>query len=174
LVCRNGHVPPLEPLYDGPYRVLTRSRDFVRLQIGDRTDTFPPAASSPAWTLLLLQGPCRDVDVPRPAAGCYLLLASHGPIAGQVGRAVGALCCSCCACKNFGRCWAVITTCAGGRNHFSPWPGVFCTPRPWPGAAALHTGWTAATPAMAAGQVRPVAQVWGSRVEVLHRDAIDY
>jgi Integrase core domain len=39
LVRRDGHVPPLAPLYDGPYRVLTRSRDFFRLQMGDRTDT---------------------------------------------------------------------------------------------------------------------------------------
>jgi hypothetical protein len=39
LVRRDGHVLPLAPLYDGPYRVLTRSRDFFRLQMGDRTDT---------------------------------------------------------------------------------------------------------------------------------------
>jgi hypothetical protein len=39
LVRRDGHVPPLAPLYDGPYRVLTRSCDFFRLQMGDRTDT---------------------------------------------------------------------------------------------------------------------------------------
>jgi transposase InsO family protein len=52
LVRRDGHVPPLEPLYDGPYRMLACSRDWFRIQVGDRTDTTPslPAASSPAWT----------------------------------------------------------------------------------------------------------------------------
>jgi hypothetical protein len=39
LVGRDDHMPPLEPLYDGPYHVLTRSLDFFRLQIGGRTDT---------------------------------------------------------------------------------------------------------------------------------------
>jgi hypothetical protein len=32
-------VPLLAPLYDGPDQVLTRSCDFLRLQMGDRTDT---------------------------------------------------------------------------------------------------------------------------------------
>jgi hypothetical protein len=39
LVRCDGHVLPLEPFYNGPYRVLTRSCNFFRLQIGGRTDT---------------------------------------------------------------------------------------------------------------------------------------
>jgi hypothetical protein len=39
LVLHDGHVPPLVPLYDGPYLMLTRSCNFFRLQISDRTDT---------------------------------------------------------------------------------------------------------------------------------------
>jgi hypothetical protein len=47
LVRRDGHVPPLEPLYDGPYRVLARSRDWFRLQVGDRTDTISTSRLKP-------------------------------------------------------------------------------------------------------------------------------
>jgi hypothetical protein len=47
LVRRDGHVPPLAPLYNGPYRVLTRSRDFFRLQMGDRTDTVSTSRLKP-------------------------------------------------------------------------------------------------------------------------------
>jgi hypothetical protein len=37
-VRRDGHVPPLQPLYDGPYAVLRRSLHYFTLQIGDKTD----------------------------------------------------------------------------------------------------------------------------------------
>jgi hypothetical protein len=47
LVLNDGHVPPLAPLYDGPYRVLTRSRNFFRLQMGDRTDTVSTSCLKP-------------------------------------------------------------------------------------------------------------------------------
>jgi transposase InsO family protein len=47
LVRRDDHVPPLEWLYNGPYRVLTRSRDFFRLQMGDRTDTVSTSRLKP-------------------------------------------------------------------------------------------------------------------------------
>ena len=39
LVRRDGHVLPLEPLYDGPYKVLQRSLRTFRLQIGNKQDT---------------------------------------------------------------------------------------------------------------------------------------
>jgi hypothetical protein len=45
LVRRNGHLPPLELLYDIPYCVLTRSCNFFWLQIGGRADTAPVAPS---------------------------------------------------------------------------------------------------------------------------------
>jgi transposase InsO family protein len=48
LVHRDGHMPPLEPLYDSPYHVL--ACDWFCLQVGDRTETISTAASSPAWT----------------------------------------------------------------------------------------------------------------------------
>jgi hypothetical protein len=37
-VRRDGHVPPLQPLYDGPYTVLHRSLHHFTLRIGDRED----------------------------------------------------------------------------------------------------------------------------------------
>jgi hypothetical protein len=47
LICRDSHMPPLVPLYDGPYRVLTRSRNFFRLQMGNRTDTVSTSRLKP-------------------------------------------------------------------------------------------------------------------------------
>jgi hypothetical protein len=38
LVHQDAHVLPLELLYDSPFCVLIRSRDFFQLQIGSRTD----------------------------------------------------------------------------------------------------------------------------------------
>ena len=37
-VRRDGHVPPLQPLYDGPYTVIRRSLHHFTLRIGDRVD----------------------------------------------------------------------------------------------------------------------------------------
>jgi hypothetical protein len=39
LVRRDGHVPPLSPLYDGPYTVLHRSPTHFTLQFPNSTDT---------------------------------------------------------------------------------------------------------------------------------------
>jgi len=37
-IRRDGYLPPLQPLYDGPYTVLRRSLHHFTLQIGDRVD----------------------------------------------------------------------------------------------------------------------------------------
>ena len=37
-IRRDGHKKPLEPLYDGPYKVLSRGRRHFKLQVGDKTD----------------------------------------------------------------------------------------------------------------------------------------
>ena len=37
-VRRDGHVPPLQPLYDGPYAVIRRSLHHFTLRIGDKVD----------------------------------------------------------------------------------------------------------------------------------------
>jgi hypothetical protein len=47
LVRCDGHMPPLELLYDGPYCMLTKSRDFFQLQIGGRTDTVSTSCLKP-------------------------------------------------------------------------------------------------------------------------------
>jgi hypothetical protein len=39
LVRRDGVSPPLQPVYDGPYKVLRRSLHAFELQIGSRSDT---------------------------------------------------------------------------------------------------------------------------------------
>jgi hypothetical protein len=56
-VRNDAKLPPLSPLYSGPYRVLERSLRYFKLQIGDRTDTvsslrlkaaYLPASALPA------------------------------------------------------------------------------------------------------------------------------
>ncbi len=37
-VRRDSHVPPLQPLYDGPYAVVRRSLHYFTLRIGDKVD----------------------------------------------------------------------------------------------------------------------------------------
>jgi hypothetical protein len=55
-VRRCGHVPPLTPLYDGPYAVLQRSLRAFKLQIGAKEDQVstsrlkPCSASTPTAT----------------------------------------------------------------------------------------------------------------------------
>jgi len=39
LIRRDGHVPPLAPLYDGPFLVLSRSLRTFRVQMGHRQET---------------------------------------------------------------------------------------------------------------------------------------
>jgi hypothetical protein len=51
LVRQDGHVQLLEPLYDGPYRVLARSQDWFYIQVGDRTDTISTRRLKPSLDL---------------------------------------------------------------------------------------------------------------------------
>jgi hypothetical protein len=69
-VRRDSHVPPLQPLYDGPYAILHRSLHHFTLRIGDKEDKV-----STLWLK-----PCTDPTVtpaqPRvrgcpPAAGIF-------------------------------------------------------------------------------------------------------
>ena len=50
LVRRDGHVPPLSPLYEGPYKVLTRSQRTFRLQVGNRVEVVSVQRLKPAIT----------------------------------------------------------------------------------------------------------------------------
>ena len=38
-VRRDGHVPPLEPLYSGPFTVVSRGEKFFTVQVGNKQDT---------------------------------------------------------------------------------------------------------------------------------------
>ncbi len=49
-VRKDGHVPPLAPLYAGPYKVLSRSRRTFRLQVGNRAETVSVQRLKPAIT----------------------------------------------------------------------------------------------------------------------------
>ena len=37
-ICKDGHVAPLDPLYDSPYKVLARSLKTFQLQVGNRVE----------------------------------------------------------------------------------------------------------------------------------------
>jgi len=49
-VRKDSHIPPLSPLYEGPYKVLERNLRTFRLQIGSRTDTVSTTRLKPAFT----------------------------------------------------------------------------------------------------------------------------
>ncbi len=48
-VRRGSHMPPLSPLFDGPYKVLQRSLRHFRLQMGDREDNISTSRLKPSW-----------------------------------------------------------------------------------------------------------------------------
>ena len=50
LVRKDGHVPPLSPLYEGPYQVLSRSLRTFRLKVGRRVETVSTERLKPAVT----------------------------------------------------------------------------------------------------------------------------
>ena len=50
LVRKDGHVPPLAPLYAGPYRVLSRSPRTFKLQVGPREEVVLVHRLKPAIT----------------------------------------------------------------------------------------------------------------------------
>jgi hypothetical protein len=60
LVRRDGHEPPLEPLYNGPYQVLAHSRDWFCIQVGDRTDSISTSHLKP----------CLDLSAPPAEPRC--------------------------------------------------------------------------------------------------------
>jgi hypothetical protein len=49
-VRRDGHRPPLSPAYEGPYKVLQRSRHTFKLQMGSRTEVVSVHRLKPAAT----------------------------------------------------------------------------------------------------------------------------
>ena len=50
LVRRDGHVPPLSPLYDGPYVVLERHTNTFTIQMGDREEVVSTGRLKPCRT----------------------------------------------------------------------------------------------------------------------------
>ncbi len=56
-VRRDGHVPPLQPLYDGPYAVVRRSLHYFTLRIGDKVDKVDKVST-------LRLKPCTDPAAP--------------------------------------------------------------------------------------------------------------
>ena len=50
LVHRDGHVPPLAPLYDSPYTVLLRSLHTFTIQMGDREEVVTTSRLKPCHT----------------------------------------------------------------------------------------------------------------------------
>ena len=49
-IPKDGHVAPLDPLYEGPYKVLSRSLKTFQLQVGKRVDVVSVQRLKPAFT----------------------------------------------------------------------------------------------------------------------------
>ena len=49
-VREDASVPPLSPLYPGPYKVLEQQTKFFRLQLGDRIDVVSVDRLKPAFS----------------------------------------------------------------------------------------------------------------------------
>jgi hypothetical protein len=76
-VRRDGHIPPLQPLYDGPYTVIRRSLHHFTLRIGDKEDKvsnlrFKPCTDPTALAKPRVRGrppaAIRFQDFPLPGA----------------------------------------------------------------------------------------------------------
>jgi hypothetical protein len=62
LVRRDAHCPPLSPLYDGPYTVITRSPSHFTIQLPTSTDTVSITRLKPFHSALS----SPPIQVPRP------------------------------------------------------------------------------------------------------------
>jgi hypothetical protein len=162
LVWRDGHLPPLEPLYNSPYRMpqprlvphASRQQDGHHLHQPPQALSGPCSAASGPPMPWLTPWAAQSDQIPLAACGAT----PPGPptCAGDVAITLRALAC-------FGCCEDVITAWVGARNHcFSPTAGVFCTLRPLLGTAALHTDQAAAMTAQAAGPLKPVTSSGGA------------
>ena len=49
-IRKDGHIAPLAPLYEGPYKVLSRSLKTFQLQVGKRVETVSVQRLKPAYT----------------------------------------------------------------------------------------------------------------------------
>ena len=49
-IPKDGHVAPLAPLYEGPYKVLCRSLKTFQLQVGKREEVVSVHRLKPAFT----------------------------------------------------------------------------------------------------------------------------
>ena len=70
LVRHDGHRAPLAPAYDGPFRVLQRSRHSFKLQRGDKTDSLSVHWLKPAAV------PSEVVPVQLPKRGRLMVASS--------------------------------------------------------------------------------------------------
>jgi hypothetical protein len=65
---RDGHVPPLQPLYDGPYAVIHRSLHHFTLPIGDKEDKVSTLRLKPCTDPTAPPAQPRIRDRPPPSA----------------------------------------------------------------------------------------------------------
>ena len=48
-ITKDGHLPALQQLYEGPFRGLSRSREMFKLQLGARSDNLSTSRLKAAW-----------------------------------------------------------------------------------------------------------------------------
>ncbi len=67
-VRKGGTIPPLSPLYSGPYRVLASGPKIFRLQVGEREETVSIDRLKPHWGAAPVQ-PALPPARGQPRAG---------------------------------------------------------------------------------------------------------
>ncbi len=68
-IRKDGHVAPLAPLYEGPYKVLSHSLKTFQLQVGKRVEVVSVQRLEPAFT--------AEDEVQGGAAECYAVDLAH-------------------------------------------------------------------------------------------------
>jgi hypothetical protein len=69
-VRRDAHVPPLQPLYDGPYTVLRRSLHHFMLRIGDKEDKVSTLRLEPCGGIITATSQAKLSTPPRHYCAC--------------------------------------------------------------------------------------------------------
>ncbi len=80
-VRRDSHVPPLQPLYDGPYAVICRSLHQFTLRIGDKEDKVSTLRLKPCTDPTAPPALPRVQGRPPAASGIFPRRGSRFPLA---------------------------------------------------------------------------------------------
>jgi hypothetical protein len=149
-VCRGGAVPPLQPLYDGPYAVIRRGGRSFTLQVGPREEIVAVSRLKACTTADAVPGS------PRPTAGQTPRRICRGPRRGRAPKRLRRG-----QAGNVRKPLGLYTFSNGAaakrsRNCFPTQRGGFCTPGTG-GAINVSTAAESAAPADTAAKSAAVS-----------------